>query len=225
MIRRLALIFLAAFLACPALAANDGQGLPPQFINYVKSSDHHDAVLARMKAQWERTIRCSNFTFEDYQLMIVSPPEFDGEGRPIKGAWREFAKVNGCGTSRQMNVHMVVLPDQDIRRIATLPGTARADAQLQRDTLMYVVVASSAIIPKDCKDTQITNTEFLGFDGAPMPDARPGMEARPWAEDWTLIGCNNGAVVKVHYIPDATGTTINTKGNETRRIPAPITPN
>lgn len=220
MIRRLAVILWAALSACPALAADAGQGIAPQFVDYVKSNDHHNAVLARMKAQWERSVRCSNFAIEGYQLMLVAPVEFDSAGQPTKGAWREIAKVSGCGTKRQITVHTVVLPDRSIRRIAAVPGTALADLQLQRDTLMYVAMASSTIIPKDCKDTEISNTEFLGFDGDPMPNARPGMEARSWAEDWTILGCGTGAVVKVHYIPDATGTAINTKGNETRRISA-----
>lgn len=220
MVRHLALV--AAFLASPlAHAADAVDSLPPQLVEFVQSKEHHDAVLALMGLQWAAAVgnaACASPQAGRYQLIPMAPVEIGADGKLAKGAWRE-AMVLGCGSlQRQLNVHVMIMPDRTVRRIGALPGTARGDVVLQRDTLMYVAMASSDIIARDCKDTRISNTEFLGFDGAPSPNVRPGMEARPWSEDWTVLGCGAGAVVKVHYIPGAAGTTITTSGGETRRI-------
>lgn len=210
---------VAALLATPAAMAAE-PGLPAGMMEFVQSAEHHNAVMALMGKEWLASAGpCAETRMENYQLMLLAPTEF-AQGRPVKGGWREIGTVNGCGTRRQLNINSVV-KDGAVQRFASMTGTTHADLMLQRDSIQYVVMAGAAIIPRECKDVRITNTEFLEFEGVPRTGTRPGFEPRPWAEDWTIQGCGTGAVVKVHYIPDSTGTGIRALGNETRRLGSP----
>jgi len=88
-----------------------------------------------------------------------------------------------------------------------LPGTSIADPILQRDAVPYAMTGMAAIAPKDCKESPAINTKFKSWDSGELPDAK-GPGRRPWKEEWTVRLCGVSGVVPIHFVPDATGTTI-----------------
>jgi hypothetical protein len=105
-----------------------------------------------------------------------------------------------------------------MRRIALLPGTTIADARLQQDALIYAVMGMQNLMPSlDCKDIQYTNTSFVAF-GEANPQVPPGRENRSWTEEWTMRACGVTGIVTMHFLPDATGTTISSGVGEARRV-------
>lgn len=108
----------------------------------------------------------------------------------------------------------------DLKAIPIFPGTTRADPVLQKDGLMYAMIAASLPEDKECKDMYVTNTEFLQISGPQLE----GTKSPPWDELWTLSKCDKTAQVTMHFVPDKTGTTIRTSPKETKFIPNAASP-
>ena len=212
----LAGLFLA--LSCPT-HADDAVPVPPPLLEFVKRPVQHDAVIDSMSRAWSQIVgACDSVSIADTRITLAGPITFKTDGTPAAGQWMESTEVSGCGTKRRLNVLTVVAPDGRLMHVATLPGDTIADPTLQRDSLYSVLAAAAPVVPEDCADTHLTDTKFVGFDGPPAKDTATGRPARPWHEQWTVVGCGKAALVTLHYAPDGDRMSIRAVPNETKSI-------
>ena len=52
-----------------------------------------------------------------------------------------------------------------------------------------------------------------------LPDGEPGDDKSPWVEKWTVRACGKKLIVTMHFVPDATGTTVTVSLKETVALP------
>jgi hypothetical protein len=162
---------------------------------------------------WETVMPGCTATGLAANVVVHVPPKFDASGRPVSGRWQVMLRVQGCGETRTFNISYSVDPDGELRRLGTLPGTTVADPVLQKDGLMYAQMAMVKVAPADCKEYVFVDTAFEA-----LKPAAAGGRARPWTEKWTVRACGVEGVVRMHFTPDATGTQITAKTEETVRI-------
>jgi hypothetical protein len=139
-----------------------------------------------------------------FNAKIYVPLEFSSDGSSLaKGAWKEEAVFDICGTKRQLNI-LNLATSQGLQRRALLPGTSVGDPVLQRDGLLYAQAGASPKVARDCK-ARVVDTKFASFD----PPNSTGK--KPWHEIWVVDACGVEVPVEMTFIPDATGTTISSK--------------
>ncbi|HEY2526913.1 MAG TPA: hypothetical protein VGJ20_03030 [Xanthobacteraceae bacterium] len=211
---RLAIIGVALAVALVGGRAEDAS---LELARIVKDSANQQAVTEFAREQnGQLPGACDKATYnETSRALVLSPPQVDGSGKLIAGAWLQSVIATGCGTSRQLNMLTSAQPDGTLRRIALLPGTTIADPQLQRDGIQFAMGGVGQLMPPDCRrEARVVETRFVEFEGPPASTVQPVRAARPWREDWTVEGCGKRVVVPVHFIPDPTGTTIRTSTKE-----------
>ncbi len=152
------------------------------------------------------------------KFATYKPLQFDSAGKVIAGAWKQSVSEKGCGQERLLNVLMYIdEKTKGLKAMSLLPGSTKANALLQKDAIMYAVIAAECPEKNDCKNIYIADTKFLGLTG----EALAGAKGKPWDELWTLSMCKKKAEVTMHFIPDSTGTTISTSLKETKFSPTP----
>ena len=152
-------------------------------------------------------------------MVVGVPPTFKA-GKPVSGSWRVITRLSGCGQARSFSLLYALGANGQLARIGMLPGSSVADPLLQRDALMYANLAMGKLSPPGCKDFKYVDTAFEAF-GAPGANVPAGREARSWTEKWRVRACGVDGIVKLYFTPDATGTAISAKLDETVRAPAP----
>jgi hypothetical protein len=65
---------------------------------------------------------CNSATYTATSPALLSPPQIDGTGKLIGGAWLQSVIATGCGTRRQLNILTLAQHDGALRRTALLPG-------------------------------------------------------------------------------------------------------
>ena len=150
--------------------------------------------------------------------MVGTAPTFDKAGKPVSGNWRVITRLSGCGQARMFSLFYAFAPNGQMVRLGMLPGSTAADPILQRDALLYASTAMGKLTPPGCKDFKYLDTAFEAFGpaGANVP---AGRDARSWTEKWRIKACGVEGIVKLYFTPDATGTGISTKLNETIPVP------
>jgi hypothetical protein len=152
------------------------------------------------------------------RVVIYEPPAFDGANTIVSGAWKLSIDEEGCGAKRVLNVIVRAQSPNTLAVTPLLPGTTRADPVLQKDAVKIVVQAaattSEAREPNACQIGYIANTEFVDEESTRLP----GSKGPSWREQWTLVSCTKRIEVPVHFIPDATGTSISAGPNTAVRV-------
>jgi len=195
-------------------------GIPANLASILQNPQHQKAVVeaAQQSSTWVNN-RCGNATFAIAGLVaIYQPLALDAQARPIAGAWKERVTAS-CGTHRVLNVLTAVKAPGALTSGVLLPGTTRADPQLQRDAVRYAAVASGGAPPPSCRQAYVADTKFVGVEGEADPGLAPARRTPPWKEEWTMIACDKHSIVTLHFVPDATGTMINAGQGETRQAP------
>jgi hypothetical protein len=189
-----------------------------QWQKYVAEPKYREALLAAVKRQNDTLpSSCPNATFvlmDDAN--IIQPPHFDATGTPTQGAWMVHFNTGGCAAKLRLNMLAIVQPQKDPRFVALLAGTTRADPFLQRDALLYANSGTMLLKPKDCTEAQVIDTAFVAFEGAPLPNMKPGRDPRPWVESWTVASCGVLITVPIHFEPNSTGTGIRQRPGESK---------
>lgn len=146
--------------------------------------------------------------------LLVQPPDFDAEGRPVKGEWIEQIDVAGCADIRQLNVAVVAQPDRTLTTIPMLPGTTHADRALQKDGAFYAFIAATPD-PNGCKPVYVANTRYVEpLAAPPLIAGKPG-----WREVWTVAQCDRRTDATLDFMPDATGTVITSRRQNSSPTP------
>ncbi|HEV2673203.1 MAG TPA: hypothetical protein VGV37_01595 [Aliidongia sp.] len=214
------LIFGAVFglgLAARASAA-EPPPVSPQFQKFILLQENRQAVVQSLQAQWTQFVgvACANVKPVDWQVEVLDPVDFRGDGKPLKGSWKETVTSEGCGFRKVFTVVSAINTDGTVKHIDMLPGTSHADPFLERDAIGQARAAAASILPKECQQVLISDTAFVAQEGEPAAATLPGRDPHPWREEWTLKGCNATAIVTLHFVPDAKGTGIHAAVNESR---------
>jgi hypothetical protein len=218
--RRHAFIALLMFWGSGSALAADPPQIPvsPELRKFLTDPDEEKIVKGQALHDWNNVVaNCPAPTLEGANVVIGVAPTFDKAGKPVSGNWRVVSHLAGCGNARMFSLFYAAGPNGELRRIAMLPGTSVADPVLQRDALVFANTGMGKLTPPGCKDFKYLDTAFDGF-GPPVPGAQPGRETRGWIEKWTVLGCGTTGIVKLYFTPDATGTAISAKLDETVKI-------
>ncbi len=180
----------------------------PQLQALIDLPQHRLGVLGAAQATtgWVRTA-CANASYTPLPGAAVwVEPQFNADGAPVSGLWRESVIATGCGTTRILNAATFVSGPNVAHTMPVAPGTTRAKLALQMDSKTYVMAALQAAAP-GCATAYLDNTaavsaqpKSFGLYGAAT--------GAPWVENWTLKGCAVPATVQITFTPDATGTEI-----------------
>jgi hypothetical protein len=184
--------------------------LPPTLLPLLTQPGHQAALLEAAHAvDIPGVPPCPDANYATSgEIGVLDPPRLNAQGKIISGAWKEAILETGCGTTRRLNALTEVSPDGSLETRALLPGNTITDPELQEDSVQFAA-AGMGELPPDCDQGGIVDTKFVGLDGQPVgvlpsPTAPP----RPWSEIWTLQACSKRTDVVMHFVPDATGTSI-----------------
>lgn len=199
----------AALVSAPAVAQE------AQLKAFV-ATDLHKSLINDTLAQLPTEVfqRCEALKSSGTQIAVILPVSFGTDGMPVAGTWKESFPVTGCGNDTIINVFFTVTPDKKVHTLIGLVGTSMADPLLQKDAMQYAVLASGFKKNETCNTLYVTDTKFLKVTGPQQKNA----PAAPWDEMWTLTACTQKVQVMMHFIPDATGTTIHTDPKETKPV-------
>jgi hypothetical protein len=213
--RFLCLVLLAVLSARAAAMAQDGSEYGERIQAFLARPDQMKLQSPLLSRAWGSSAgACEAIQVSKEVLIFLGPITFDDQGTPLSGSWKHTLTATGCGVSRTLNLFYIADGAGKVNRFPGAPGSTRADPVLQRDSIRYLLAGASAQVPKDCKQIQLIDTEYLG----PEADPLPGVKDSPWHEYWTVRGCGVSARVTMHFSPDATGTAINVKPEETKRV-------
>jgi hypothetical protein len=192
--------------------------IPPELRAFLTEPHEQDVVKGQALRDWNNIVaNCGAPTLEGANVVIGVLPAFDKAGKPVSGNWRVVTRLAGCGQTRTFNLLYAFGKNGQILRIGMLPGSSAADPILQRDALVYANLAMGRLAPPNCKEFKYLDTAFEAF-GAPGTNVPPGREARSWTEKWTVSACGVTGLVKLYFTPDAAGTAISTKLDETIKV-------
>jgi hypothetical protein len=194
-------------------------GIPASLVSILQNPQHQKAVVeaAQQSSTWVNN-RCENAAFAITGLAIYQPVAVDERAQPIAGTWKQTVTAS-CGTYRLLNVITSVKAPGALISSVLLPGSTRADPQLQRDAVRYAVIASGGAPPPSCHQAYVADTKFVDVEGQADPNLPPARRSPPWKEEWTMIACERHSIVTLHFVPDATGTLIHAGQRETRQAP------
>jgi hypothetical protein len=220
--RRYAFIaLLMLWMTGPALAA-DPPLIPmsPELRKFMSDPEEEKIVKAQALHDWNGTVSgCATPpTLDAANVVIGTPPTFKA-GKPVSGTWRVITRLSACGQAKNFSLLYAFAPNGQLLRLGMLPGSSAADPILQRDALIYANTAMSRLAPPGCKDFKYLDTAFEAF-GAPGANVPAGREARPWTEKWKVRACGVEGIVKLYFTPDATGTAISARLDETIPVPS-----
>jgi hypothetical protein len=204
-------VVLLGTIAAEAQDTSRYQGLIQAFLQRPEEMQKQSHALG--EAWGHAAHACDKIDVADDYLTYLTPITFDDNGTPASGTWKETVESKGCGQTRALNLFFVAGPTE-VMRFPGAPGSTRADPRLQQDSVRYLLAGAAPYLPKACDLIQLIDTVYVGVEGAPIS----GGKSAPWQEHWTVAGCNVGAQVTLHFIPDATGTTIDVRPAETKRV-------
>ena len=201
---RMLLLPLAVFAACSAgFAQKDAQ----KALDAVRSSEPYRRAIAITDTKYEGGLstRCMQvqLQMQRSEVKVLIPPVVSEAGTIVSGQWKEMTEGSACGESRIYNA-LVVYTNGSPRVLPLFPGHSHAGPLLQRDGVAYAAIGAGA--EKSCT-VDVLETS--------LPDGEPGGARLPWNERWTVSACNKRSMVLMHFIPDATGTTIQVSPKET----------
>jgi hypothetical protein len=202
MIKTLALAMIGLL---PAVAGAADTPIAMRFAGVIQNPGHRQTVLdaARHSPAWTH-MSCAAASFAPApEIGVYVPLQFDKNGAPISGEWREGVVASGCGAPITLNVLTRITAPATLATGYLLPGATIADPILQNYAQSFALKAAGGL-PAGCKDGYVANTAFAGYDSAKAND-----DSGPWKEIWTLDLCGPPKRVLMHFIPDGNGTTIN----------------
>jgi hypothetical protein len=197
-----------AFLA---IAAAEEQPPLVKLLRDPTEQQHVLSVAARSAVMLRNPCPTAQFTLED-KISFYKQPVFDSTGNVVEGAWKQVVNEQGCGATRVLNVFVYAQGPSNISVVPLLPGSTRADPILQKDAVQFVVQAA-ATVPgghdPNCQNEYIADTEFVEQDNVTLE----GAKGAAWRESWTFVSCARAMQIPVHFIPDASGTSISAGPN------------
>lgn len=198
-----------AFLACAAPQAVAATADDPDLARFIgdrtRLADLTRTVLAALP---RLSPGCAQPRFgANTTLKVLSPLDFDEDGKIQKGLFVERVPVDLCGKPLTVNVLAIAMPNARIRRVTLLPGDSLADPQLQRDASQMALTVASAT-DANCHSVGIANTRVT---------AQPGDTG--WVETWDVAVCGQTVPVDVRFTKTASGTDFAATLHQERKTP------
>ena len=188
--------------------------MSPELLRFMSTPEEQRRVRSHEFDDWEATMAgCADTpNLVGATIVVYVAPKFDASGRPVSGRWRVMSELQGCGETKIFNLVYIVGPNRELTRVGTFPGTTAADPWLQQDGVKYAQMAMVKLVPAGCDEYLFVDTAFEA-----LKTARAGASDPPWTEKWTIRACGVEGVVRLHFTPDATGTQITVRIDETVR--------
>jgi hypothetical protein len=207
-LRSLLLCFSAVLIAQPA-----PQSTPPPAFTSIRASASYKRAIAELHMRYETSLstHCPklDLQLQNTTATVLAPFQTDPQGNLISAHWRESTPGTACGETRLYNTS-VTIRDGKPQILPLLPGYSLAAPLLQHDAGPYAASATATASTPDCKP-EILNTAL---------PAGQNLDAKhPWIERWTVRACGKQSLVTLHFIPDASGTTIQSTPGETVPLP------
>jgi hypothetical protein len=202
---------VASCLSCTALAQQDPAANPPRQYQMIRSSDSYRQAVVATYQDYESALstHCAkiDINMNTSEARILAPFQTDTQGKIVNGQWKEFTEGVACGEKRLYNA-MVTIKDGKPQVALLFPGHSHAGSVLQHGAVQYASIGAGA--GGGCV-TDVIDTA--------LPEGEPSGDKTPWVEKWTVRACGKKSVVTMHFVPDATGTTISVSPKETVALP------
>jgi hypothetical protein len=202
-------VALAILLTFSGLQARSQDA--PRAYDTIRGSDSYRSAVTQIYASYESALstHCPkvDVNMNTSEATILGPFQTDANGNIVSGHWKESTSGVACGEKRLYNAS-VVIKDGKPEVLSLLPGHSHASPLLQRDAVQYAAIGAGAAsgCSPDVLDTA-------------LPDGAPNGTTALWVEKWTVLACGKKSVVTMHFVPDASGTTINVSLKETVAAP------
>jgi hypothetical protein len=210
--RLLALLLLVLpVYPAQAITQAEAEKLSADVKAFTSKPEHRQIVASTATQAFKVSQQCDNGTpgpaAKPQFFPMLGPLSVDANGNLASGLIKESVVVTGCGKQKVENI--LTLSDKgQLKSIAGLPGTSKADPVLAKDSLQYAFMGVARKVGQ-CRDVHVVDTQYDDYEGPPNPKAKSQTEGgRPWRETWTLNACGMLVDTDIHYIPDETGTAI-----------------
>jgi hypothetical protein len=200
-------VFGSACGFCVPVAAQQDR---PRAFDAIRSSDSYRQAVLGVYQDYESRLstHCAKIeiNMNTSQAKVYGSIETDANGNIVNAHWKEITDGVACGEKRSY-VASVTIQNGKPAVYGLFPGQSAAGAVLQHDAVQYAGVGAAAgTCPVDILETS-------------LPNGEPSSPKIPWDEKWTVRACGKRSIVTIHFVPDATGTTINVTPKETVVLP------
>jgi hypothetical protein len=201
-------VFGAACVFCAPIVAQQDR---PRAFDAIRSSDSYRQAVLGVYRDYESSLstHCAKIeiNMNTSQPKVYGSIETDANGKIVDAHWKEITEGVACGEKRSY-VASVTIQNRKSAVYGLFPGRSAAGAALQHDAVQYAGAGAGAA--GTCQVDVLDTT---------LPNGEPSSPKTPWDEKWTVRACGKRSVVTMHFVPDATGTTINVTPKETVALP------
>ena len=194
-------------LCVPIVAQQDR----PRAFDTIRSSDSYRQAVLGVYQDYESGLstHCAKIeiNMNTSQQKVYGSIETDANGNIVNAHWKEITEGVACGVKRSY-VASVTIQNGKSSVYGLFPGQSAAAASLQHDAVQYAGAGAGAA--GTCQVDVLDTT---------LPNGEPSSPKTPWDEKWTVRACGKRSLVTMHFVPDATGTTINVTPKETVALP------
>jgi hypothetical protein len=194
-------------LCVPIVAQQDR----PRAFDAIRSSDSYRQAVLGVYQDYESGLstHCAKIeiNMNTSQPKVYGSIETDANGNIVNAHWKEITDGVACGEKRSY-VASVTIQNGKSAVYGLFPGQSAAGAALQHDAVQYAGAGAGAV-----------GTCQVDVLATSLPNGEPSSPKTPWDEKWTVRACGKRSIVTMHFVPDATGTTINVAPKETVALP------
>ena len=170
----------------------------------VQTPEHRAAVAAAAQ-RGAAEIGCRDVQIGNVEEPLLWRPRTGPvtlDGRPTEFSWVEGVRIEGCAFTNRIVVLTSVASGIPPRTDPVQVGSTIADPLLTRDVIRDAVRPFIRTAFQGCPDVRLVNTEVTR-----LPTSWSGPAATsPWAEHWTVAGCNQQRHLGVSFTPGERGT-------------------
>jgi hypothetical protein len=183
----------------------------PRAFDTIRSSDSYRQAVLGVYQDYESRLstHCPkiDINMSTSQAKVLGPIQTNEKGEIVNAHWKEMTDGVACGEKRSYAAS-VVIQNGKTAVSALFPGQSAAGVVLQHDAVQYAAIGAGADAScvVDVLETSLPNGEHSDMK-------------LPWDEKWTIRACGKRSIVTMHFVPDATGTTIKVTPKETVALP------
>ena len=201
-------ILAAIFLLLPAAGfAADAGVLTPQQKDYLGSPQHQKESGAKLREISPLVFpNCEGISINSESVTMSRPIEFDSNGDPRVGVWKEVYNGAGCGKTRKLTLFWYADEKGVLNAVAGMPGNTIAQFEAQKVALGQAVQAGAGKVP-GCGMGTVDDTRF---DMVLMLESKPPEPpiTSSWHEIWTIAACGHLLDVPLTYAQSGTSLKI-----------------
>jgi hypothetical protein len=209
--RRFLPAVILSVIACGVCMQIVAQQDRPRAFDTIRSSDSYRQAVLGVYQDYESRLstHCAKIeiNMNTSQAKVYGSIEADANGNIVNAHWKEITEGVACGEKRSY-VASVTIQNGKSAVYGLFPGESAAGAALQHDAVQYAGAGAGA-----------AGTCQVDVLETSLPNGEPSSSKAPWDEKWTVRACGKRSIVTMHFVPDATGTTIIVTPKETVALP------